>query len=265
MNADQLKADEQEITRLREEWNKQYHSSRKKIQFIGICCFAFALISFGSRILATIGHMLKWWDKMPDAIQVMLIMLMLPSAFCSILIFRVRDHLARSAKIFADIHDVRSVAPLLSAVHSLDSAALQQFTKMMTLLLPQITASDAELIDSSNKAVLYVSVRKNWEYLAGTDAEKNAYRLAALHAITQIGDEKAVKPLEKILDDGLERTEIKHAAQIALDAVKQRAEQTKESQTLLRASSDNAADATLLKPAMPQNAEQDDLLRPVIQ
>jgi hypothetical protein len=256
--------DEQEIVRVLEEWKETSRKHRaliRKLGFIGGTLFG---ISWLTRLIASVGHALGWWGRIPTAWELALILIAAPAILLLPAVVLLQSRYKRYSHDLPYVSDVRAVGPLLETVFKFGERPPIEFTQALTRLLPQLKASDARLLSPEQKSILYSSAMHASVSIAGTDAEKTAYRLSALQAITQIGEEKAVKHLEKIVADGWESDKILKAAHFALDAVKQRAEQTKESTTLLRASEDTAADGTLLKPAMPQDAEQDNLLRPVI-
>jgi hypothetical protein len=264
MNADQPITEEQEIVRVLEEWNAKEKKRRRReriLAWIGLISYGVGFLIFFTALL---GEYLHWWGEVPKRFSWLLPVFMAPSALHSIYKLFAYDHIRERSHHIAKILDVRAIGVMLNAVQNMGSPHPEPFTKPLTHLLPQLKASDASLLDAHQRAILYSSIGKDSSYVAGTDAEKTAYRLTALQAIEQIGDEKAIKPLKKIVADGSESDEILKAAHFALDVVKQRAEQTKESTTLLRASDDTAADSTLFKPAMPQDDAQDNLLRPVV-
>lgn len=264
MSAGKPITDEQEITHLLQEWENERRERNvaiKKLCKQGLVAFVPTFLICLS-VLLEVG--LKRWDTVPRGVFVVL----LPFAAYSVVVIAKMASLFANSSLHEDaltqIRDVRAVAPLLSVVARLDQSLQPKFTLALTRLLPLVKASDASLLDAGRRTILYESLFPGSLFVAGNDAQKKEYRLAALQAIEQIGDDKAITILEKILAYAYENKEIREAAEITLEAMKQRAEHTKQSQTLLRASHDNAADSMLLKPATTHDAEQDNLLRPVI-
>jgi hypothetical protein len=162
------------------------------------------------------------------------------------------------------VDDVRAIPRFMMALQWMSKAEMGAAFLSLMRLIPQLKQEDSYLFSVDQKIKFYASVLKENVDFPLTDNEKFFYRLAGIKAMEQIGDEGAIHFLVSIAYDYSEDEKLRREAEVALQSVKQRLNDTKESQTLLRASDNTAADATLLKPAMPQDAEQDNLLRPVV-
>ena len=127
-------------------------------------------------------------------------------------------------------------------------------------LAPKAQASDARYINKEEMQTLVEALRKQKR-----DA---GLMLALLKGLEQIGDERALANVTALTGNSSVSPSVKQAARECLPYLQIRAEQAKQAQTLLRASSSNAAaPETLLRPASGVSTASNDaqeLLRPQI-
>lgn len=151
--------------------------------------------------------------------------------------------------------DVRIVPALITALTWPDMERHRStVAAALAKLLPRFKASDSPLLNDRHRAILYRWLRR---------ADSNLH-IPILRAFEQIGDEKAVGPIERIARRRARTPraqEVQSAAQDALMAIRTRG--SAEGMTLLRAA-EPAGDEVLLRPAgdiAQKNAEH--LLRPI--
>jgi hypothetical protein len=120
--------------------------------------------------------------------------------------------------------------------------------------LPQLNASDAPLLDEEQRGILYNALNKRPDK---KDSNNTELHQAILKALQQVGDERALPHVEKLAKgQGLAAAypELKTAAEACLPFLKERVEQIRASQTLLRASSafdaPSSGSEVLLRPAL---------------
>ena len=175
----------------------------------------------------------------------------------------------------ADQYDVRSVGPLIDALHLDDAKTREIAIAALTDLLPCLKASDTALLDESQRAKLchllsvpvenplHKDVRALFQ---PADSRAIAFRVAILQAFEQVGDSKAlpVVRLAKVKRKTEGEKRIQEAAQACMPALQLRADCEGRSRTLLRAANAAAShEDTLLRPAGgQQKAEPEKLLRP---
>lgn len=123
-------------------------------------------------------------------------------------------------------------------------------------LLHRLQTEHHNLFNAHQRLCLYRALKSD-----DTD-----FILSLLHAIEQIGDEKGIPYVERLLKSTNGTEPYANAATDCLNVLKARAEEIRAVQTLLRPSQqENAAPETLLRPATGQNADekqQQTLLRP---
>jgi hypothetical protein len=164
------------------------------------------------------------------------------------------------ASELVNAEDLRIVGPLAEmVVFQSGGGASAIATYLLTRLLPRLQASDADLLNTNQRACLYRSLT--------TVTNNSDYLIAALKALEQIGDGEALPFVERLAEGrqrtaGAERVQV--AARDCLPYLRLRADKARASQTLLRASS--ASDTPpnlLLRPAQSRDdAEPEQLLRP---
>lgn len=130
---------------------------------------------------------------------------------------------------------------------------------LLTHLLPRLKASDTAALTDGQRTALGRTLTRH---------VRNAdYLVAALAALEQVGDERALPVVENLAAGRIPTAEAKRvqaAAQECLPYLQTRSEQQRASQTLLRASALSATPSdTLLRPAQGAlPTEPSELLRP---
>jgi hypothetical protein len=151
-------------------------------------------------------------------------------------------------KELAQYDGVRAVGPLAEALTWKDKSIRIIAEAALIRLLPRIQASDADCLNEKQRKCLHQALYCKNEPLV----------LAILTALEQVGDEKAMPYVEK-LAAGRTRSSwekrIQAAAEVCLPYLKQRVEEARSRQTLLR-----AAPATFVL-AHPQRPELTDVDR----
>lgn len=126
----------------------------------------------------------------------------------------------------------------------------------LKVLLPQVKASDRQYVSDAEIAILL-------KQLDGTDF---TLTVAILKALEQIGDEKALQQVERMAQLPYSRNypkRVVEAAQECLPFLQQRAEQSRQANTLLRASESSTSPETLLRAAQEETSvPPEELLRP---
>lgn len=172
--------------------------------------------------------------------------------------------LEREVKELADRAGIRAIGPLISYMQSGASVKnMRAMASMLTVLLPQLKASDANLISVSQRRFLYRNLGFASQH-NGFWAWSIEFPLAILKALEQIGDEKAIPVVEKLANRKA-RTErgkrIKQAARECLLHLRANVGNVAFTQTLLRASEPEARADVLLRPAEESASPADELLR----
>jgi hypothetical protein len=160
-----------------------------------------------------------------------------------------------AAHILAQMDDLKAVGPLFEARELDDKGITQNVEEALTRLLPRLTASDAHLFSEPQRESMARALK----------SKDSLFVIAVLRALEQVGDEKALPEVQKLLEkkttDPLQ-LQVKEAAQECLPFLKIRAEQAELARTLLRASSDTGSPDTLLRPAHFTGSESaNELLR----
>ena len=164
-------------------------------------------------------------------------------------------------RILAEFDDKRAVGPLSLALEFNDVEVVAVAREKLVRLLPQLKASDAQLLDEEQRSILYKALHSKKHYAA--------LRIAILNALQQVGDEKGLPHVQKLAKgEGLtaQEEDILRAAQECLPYLERRVDRLRASQTLLRASSASEAMTSspdmLLRPAMDVGATpSEELLR----
>lgn len=162
-----------------------------------------------------------------------------------------------SVKKLAKMPDIRGVGYFAEALAFDDKDVKREAAEALLLLLPQLKASDAHLLNDEQRTILYKQLRKDNTELI----------LALLKSLEQIGDAKAVPYVEELANAKASRAgygRIREAAQSCLPALNARVEQLMASHTLLRAAGSVGSDSdVLLRPASGASTETNNLLMPV--
>ncbi len=152
--------------------------------------------------------------------------------------------------------DIKFIGLFALFLNDKDNEIRSVAKKVLIRLLPKARASDAQYINKDEMQAIIDTLRKQKQ-----DA---GFMLALLRGLEQIGDERALANVAALTDDSSVSPSVKLAARECLPYLQIRAEQAKQAQTLLRASSGNeTAPETLLRPAQgvaPNDERQ--LLRP---
>jgi hypothetical protein len=162
-----------------------------------------------------------------------------------------------AARLLAECDDLRAVGPLVGALERQDAGTRAAARTALVRQLPRLRPADAHLLDETQRACLHRA-------LAGKDAELAHAILAALQ---QVGDARAIPAVEKLAagkgaaaKDGKLRQE----AIDCLPVLRERAEEERVRQTLLRPASEPEGGDTLLRPAAGAgDVDEGVLLRPV--
>ena len=162
---------------------------------------------------------------------------------------------------------LRAISTLLDAFNISSSVGHRKSAmRALTTLLPQLKASDANLLTPSNRHTLNVLIGSSLlpSKLGGVD---HAFALAVLKAYEQVGDAKAVPVVVRLANCRPRNTrqrEIQKAAAECLPLLRANSGEVASTQTLLRASTRHAGTPdTLLRPAASLSSiPPAELLRP---
>ena len=152
--------------------------------------------------------------------------------------------------------DIRFIGLFALCINEKDYEMRMVANSALTRLLLGMQVSDAQHISNEEMRELVTALHKQKGY--------PGLMRALLKGLEQIGDERALENVEALISDPDVFPAVRQAARDCLPYLQIRAEQVKQAQTLLRASSGNeAAPETLLRPAanVLTNDEQQ-LLRP---
>ena len=142
--------------------------------------------------------------------------------------------------------DLRAVGPLIEVLPLDNQIVVADAEKALTRLLPCLQASDADLLTAAQRDCLYRRLKIQY-------VEQSAeFMIAALKALEQIGDAKALPSVEALAEHSsntVREIRVGEAAQHCLGFLKAQAEQKQSRDSLLRASSgfDTSAES-LLRP-----------------
>ena len=134
--------------------------------------------------------------------------------------------------------NVNAIPMLIDAINmNVTTKYRRRVTRALTLLLPLLKASDANLLTPLRRYTLNVMLGSCFQpHLRGVDEE---FTLAILKAYEQVGDAKAIPVVERIANhnprnDGQRR--IQQAAEACLPLLRANSGEVASTQTLLRAS-----------------------------
>jgi hypothetical protein len=152
--------------------------------------------------------------------------------------------------------DIRGVGHFVDALAFGDKDIARSAADSLIVLLPRLQASDADLINDEQRAILYKQIR----------GDNTELVLAILKSLEQIGDEK-VMPFVEERASGSNRKgrsqSIREAALACLPALNARVEMQRASHTLLRAAESDREDSeVLLRPAESAHTPEGTLLKP---
>ena len=150
--------------------------------------------------------------------------------------------------------NMRAIGSLVVLASDRSSEEVEPLAVMiLKQLLPNLHANDADLFTPDQQEVLVT-------LLGNKDKE---LVIAVLKALEQIGDEKAIIPVERLVAQ-TKYSNIQQAAQECLSYLQTRAQEKVQALTLLRPSDTNPPIETLLCPTSAANDNaQEQLLRPL--
>ena len=163
-----------------------------------------------------------------------------------------------ATEVIARFDDIRYVPELVNALAFSDKHMSDVARAALTNLLPRLSASDSEILDTEQRKLLH-----RWLTIKN---KESAFVQAILKALEQVGDERDLPAVQRMADREAttqrEKT-LRGAAQQCLPYVEQRAEQNRVANTLLRAATANESDTqSLLRPVSTAIGADPHLLRP---
>jgi hypothetical protein len=163
----------------------------------------------------------------------------------------------RAAQALADLEDVRVIGPLVEALALPDNFTRKAAAAGLKRLLPKVRASDATYFSREHMEGLYGILNSSDGYLVEV----------VLAALEQIGDEKALPHVERLVERpaySSEAVRVQRAAKHCLPALLVRTDKGRQSQSLLRAASQSdSPSGDLLRPVgQPGASAPEQLLRP---
>ena len=166
----------------------------------------------------------------------------------------------KALAILAEAPDMTMIAPLLEVLEAAPEARARKIHALLTLLLPQISAADAMLLNWRQRRVLYDAL-----LLGDADRELD-YLQAVLQAVTQIGDGEVLSCLRQLVQRGAVtegQQSLFETASECLRAVEARQAHRHIRDSLLRASAAEEPSAELLRAAQSTlETSPQTLLRP---
>lgn len=183
-------------------------------------------------------------------------------------LFVMRSRLPMTARqreivdVFADIHDLRAIGPLLDALSSQPENDPPMLRETLKRLLTQARASDAGLFTPRQRSILYRELITKSRHPAQYD-----FIIAILKALEQIGTTSAIPYVAELAQRTYPHPaplDVREAAWHCLDYLRDHAGEMTTRQTLLRASGPNQSRTeTLLRPAQElETSRPETLLRP---
>jgi len=153
--------------------------------------------------------------------------------------------------------DLQIVPPLIQAAATVEVSGTAA-VMLLTRLLPRLRASDANLLDATDRILLNTAIAKH--------SRNTSFVLAALKALQQIGDAASIPVVQRLAaQTGLRALDpaVRSAAKECLEFLNVRAAQTEANQTLLRASGAAEAPTDMLLRVVDSAAPtaSDELLR----
>ena len=164
-----------------------------------------------------------------------------------------QDMPAFDADRMARLGGVKAIAPLFVALHSpLREKHEGVICDALTMLLPQMKASDAYLLAPAFRRIIHTWLN-NAILLRGSNPKFEALYIAALKALEQVGDSSDIPYVVRVAKMKArtpEQEKIKQAAIECLPMLRANCGEVEAARTLLRASqSEDARPDTLLRPA----------------
>ncbi|MCW3098463.1 MAG: hypothetical protein JWL77_4081 [Chthonomonadaceae bacterium] len=159
-------------------------------------------------------------------------------------------------ELSADSRAVGAIAQFCTRSESLGSSDMG--VKILIDMLPRVKAHDARYIsDSQMEALLALLDLRNQEGLPSTRSKE--LPLAILKALEHIGDSRALEPVRRLTQGGLNRR-YHQAAKECLSILEQHGEERDHNRFLLLPSSAENSQEMLLRPVTAQVETQPELL-----
>jgi hypothetical protein len=150
-----------------------------------------------------------------------------------------------TASRLASVDDVQAVGPLAEMTTWPDDRIKSMAMAALTRLLPRMKSTDTQLLSTTQRALLYQSLRLS-------NARRNAEFLEALlHALEQVGDTEAipyVRALAESQPTSMRQRRVVESARECLPFLEGCAQQNRNSQVLLLAATSDVEES-LLRPA----------------
>jgi hypothetical protein len=151
------------------------------------------------------------------------------------------------------INSVRAIPPLLDVIAAGGFTYSSPLHVALLRLIPLLTASDYDLIDSRQRIYLLRLLRMRVPWFMPGRSWFNNLKIAILKALEQVGDENAI-PVVQHLAANSKNVKVRNAAIECLPFLQQKSLQVTPGRTLLRAAAQSEVEATLLRAA---NENQD--------
>jgi hypothetical protein len=172
----------------------------------------------------------------------------------------ITDKQQHIASVLQHFNDPRSVGPLIEWLSHMDDDEELEETweavmKRVAELLPTVESAEVSGLTTGRLDWLAQSISK----------DSPEWSLAILQAMSKFGNEINAKSIRQVLkwpDSIASYTELQQAAEIALQQIMERAEQTRLRTSLLRPAEPSNED-TLLRPAANSESDPNSLLRPI--
>jgi hypothetical protein len=222
------------------------------------------------------GRLTDWIASMASRPLLILLYYLLLAVPPLSLLWSDRRGSAKRARLLAELDDVRLIGPLTDTLKVEDRRVQARAGDALTRLLPLLKASDRDLLNVGQRAILCRVLAKPLNDLFRSDLvmllTRQTHRMAELQAailkaFEQVGDGKALPIVERLATGEAKTADqqrVQAAASECLPYLQTRAAQERAHQTLLRPSgiAETATD-TLLRPAgASEAADAEQLLRP---
>jgi hypothetical protein len=166
----------------------------------------------------------------------------------------------QASRILAGMEDVRAVGPLADALESRDlwmvSGTRALASSALVRLLPRLSEDDGNLLNSRQRQCLYRALDHAGLY-------DEALTRAVIRAMKLVGDDSAVRPLERLTENRWfigRNTELQDEAVMALETI--RARSVRSPKVLLRAAGAEIVEEELVRPAgAAPETQNEELLR----
>jgi len=190
---------------------------------------------------------------------------------------RARRRQTHNARSLAEFDDLRAVGPLVDAVGMGDAGLQQLAEESLSKLLPQLKATDSELLSPVQRDVLRKRAGRVFQAEIALQFGKrriplyrrrnanDEFLVALLKAWEQIGGEEELKVVEGLAaGKGLgANASVQAAAEACLPALRNRVDEDRAKATLLRPAAAEASVDTLVRPVTaPRDVNIDILLKP---